>query len=107
MRKILPYAFLNALGTALYVVLVASFMFSLERIFADTPDNANIMAPVAMLMLLVFSVALVGSLIFGRAVIWYSDGKKKEAVYLVVWTLGILFVITIIVILILIGVNGM
>lgn len=107
MRKILKYAFLNSLGTALYVFLVVSLMFSLEKIFANTPDDANIMAPIAILMLLVFSVALVGSLIFGRAVVWYLDGKKKDSVLLAIWTLVVLFLITILVFLILIGVSNL
>ena len=67
------------------------------------PDPKTVIIPIAMLMLLVFSVALVGSLIFGRSIIWYLDGKRKEAVKLIIYTLGILFIITILVFLVLIG----
>jgi hypothetical protein len=46
-----------------------------------------------MLSLLVFSAALVGSLIFGRPILWYLDNKKKEAVLLLAYTLASFFVI--------------
>ncbi|MBI5045747.1 MAG: hypothetical protein HZC14_01935 [Candidatus Niyogibacteria bacterium] len=49
-----------------------------------------------MLSLLVFSAALVGILIFGRPLLWYLDGKKQDAVYLLACTLAIFLAITII-----------
>lgn len=94
MNKTKKYALLDAMGTAFYVVLIGLFFFLMEQKFSGKPDN-GIITPIAMLMLLVFSVALVGTLIFGRPVVWYLDGKKKEALSLLVHTLGILFVILI------------
>lgn len=91
---IIKTAALNALLTAAYIILVALFLSSTSKIFG--PDEPkSLLIPAAMLSLLVFSVALVGSLIFGRPVLWYLDGKKQEAVYLLAYTLGIFFVITI------------
>lgn len=101
MSKITKYAFLNALGTALYVLLVGLFINALDK--TNFEDANTFIAPVAMLMLLVFSVALVGSLIFGRPIVWYIDGKKKEAITLLFATLGIFLMIVILALFLLLG----
>lgn len=93
MKKVFKYAFMNSFGTALYVILVASSVFALQGFFSDVQ---TIFAPIAMLMLLVFSVAFVGTLIFGRPAMWYVDGKKKEALTLLIYTLVTFLIITIV-----------
>lgn len=62
--------------------------------FADEPDT--IFAPIIMLMLFVFSAAITGSLVLGRPILWYIDGKKKEAVHLLFSTLIFFFCIMLI-----------
>lgn len=93
MPKIITRAFIDAVGTAAYIILVVSFMFSLQ-IFALKEDNMII--PIAMLLLFVCSAAITGFLVFGKPIMLYIDGKKREAVLLLSYTLGILFLITII-----------
>lgn len=93
-NTILKFAGLHALGTALYITLVASFMFYASRIFPSKKEDIALI-PIAMLLLLVLSASVTGSLVFGRPVLWYLDGKKKEAVSLLMATLGFLFLITI------------
>jgi len=44
------------------------------------------------LLLLVISVSVMGTVIFARPAMWYLDGKKQEAVRLVLWTVGFLLV---------------
>lgn len=100
--KIIKNAALNALGTAAYIALVATFLSNAEHLFGPDEPKA-VLIPIAMLSLLVFSAALTGFLVFGRPVIWYLDGLKKEAVSLFAWTLGILFGITVIAFLVLLG----
>lgn len=97
----MKYALLDALGTAMYVSLVASFMYFAGQ---NAPKEDGFFVPVAMLMLLVLSVAIVASLIFGRPVMWYIDGKKKDALRLLLHTLGIFAVITFVVLILLVGV---
>ncbi len=89
-------ALFNAVATALYIVLIASFLFYTPKLFGPPgPDNNKTpLIPIMMLSLLVFSAALTGSLIFGRPILWYLDGKKTEAIKLLFLTLGIFFVIT-------------
>ena len=93
MRKIIQRAFIDAIGTTAYIVLVVSFIFSL-RTFSE--ENDIIIIPIAMLLLFVCSAAITGFLVFGKPIMLYIDGKKKEAVYLLGYTIGILFLITLI-----------
>ncbi|MBI4481170.1 MAG: hypothetical protein HY651_14220 [Acidobacteria bacterium] len=92
MNPILKTALLNAAGTAAYVIAVASFLFYAPKIFGR-PDN-SVFIPIAMLLLFVFSAAFTGSLILGRPALWYLDGREKEALSLLFYTLGIFLGIT-------------
>jgi hypothetical protein len=93
MDKIIKRAFIDSFGTVAYIILVVLFIFSLQ-IFASKKDI--IIIPIAMLLLFVCSAAITGFLVFGKPVMLYIDGKKKEAVSLLGYTLGILFLITLI-----------
>lgn len=89
-KDIIKNALLNAGAAALYVVAVASFMFYVPK--SSGPDN--VLMPIVALLLLVFSAALMGVLIFGRPIVWYLDGKKEEAFSLLAYTLVIFLLIT-------------
>lgn len=84
----------HALLVAVYVSLVASIMNHGSTWFGQK-DTA--WTPVAVLMLFVLSAAITGSLVLGRPVLMYLDGKKKEAVQFFGYTIGWLFVLTIVV----------
>lgn len=92
MKPIVKTALFNSLSTAIYVALVGSFFYLAQQ--KDFGDGHTIFIPIFLLMLLVFSVALTGALIFGRPMLWYLEGKKKDALLLLGYTLGIFFVIT-------------
>ena len=94
MGKITKYALLNSLGTSVYVIAIASFLYFLGKNFPG--GNESVFIPIFMLMLFVFSAAFTGILVFGRPIMWYLDGKKKEALSLLFHTLLIFFVVTII-----------
>ena|SRR3989344_3758507 len=90
MKNIIKTAALNAGATILYIILIATFLTNASQIFG--PDEPKtVLVPIVMLSLLVFSVAVTGSLIFGRPILWYLDGKKKEALQLLIYTLGVFF----------------
>ncbi len=91
---ITKYAIINSVSTGAYVVLVGLFFNMGHALFGNKPDT--FMAPIFMLMLLVFSAALCGSLVFGRPILWYLDGKKKEAVELFIATIGMIFILAIV-----------
>jgi len=96
--NILKNAFFNSVGATAYIAAIASFLFyGLKNL---GPDD-TLLVPIMMLMLLVLSVAVMGVLIFGRPLLWYLDGNKKEAVSLLVSTLLIFFLIALVVFLLL------
>ena len=92
MRSILGNAVVNAGLTALYVGLVGNFLFFAGQMQLGRTKTP--LVPVAMLLLLVFSAALVGALIFGRPMLWYLQGRAKEALLLLAATMTVLFVLT-------------
>ncbi|MFH1802258.1 MAG: hypothetical protein ABH864_02280 [archaeon] len=101
MEKVMKCAWLDALGTGVYVVLVASFIYFMGE--NSSVADKSVFIPIAMLMLLVLSVAIVGSLMFGKPVMWYIDGKKKDALKLLFWTLGIFLVFTVLVLVVVVA----
>lgn len=92
-KDILKYAFINSLLTALYIGLVASFVFYVPHYFLLDGKPDTVFAPMIMLMLFVFSAAITSGLVLGRPVLWYLDGKKREAVSLFLSTLLVFFII--------------
>lgn len=94
MKSIIKNALLNAVATALYVAVAASFLFYAPKAFGEAD---GVLVPIAMLLLFVFSAAFTGLVMFGKPVVWYLDGNKKEATSLLVATLGIFFGIMLIV----------
>lgn len=99
MTGIIKRAFIDSVGTFVYIVLVISLIFSLQS-FPEAEDI--IIIPIAMLLLFVCSAAITGFLVFGKPVMLYIDGKKRDAVLLLGYTLGILALITIIMFILLI-----
>ncbi len=88
-NPIIKHALEQALATALYVVVIASSLFYAPTFFGEA-EKKTVLIPIIMLLLLVFSAGLTGSLVFGRSILWYLDGKKKEAVSLLLYTFGFL-----------------
>lgn len=83
-----------AAAAVLYVVLVATVMYNAERLFNDgKPDS--VLAPIGILLLLVVSAATMGMLIFGKPIMLYIDGKKREGAMMAVYTIGQLAAFTI------------
>lgn len=93
MNKIilLKQALINSLGTLAYCGLVAYIMINGEELFGKI---SNIFGIMAFLMLFVLSAAIVGSLVLGKPIIYYLDGKKKESITLLIYTIVILFILT-------------
>jgi len=85
-----PY--INALLAGLYIVFVVLLITYGPAYVRDKPDT--ILAPMAMLSLLVFSVALMSYLFFLQPVQMFLEGQKVEAVELFTKTLAAFAVIT-------------
>ena len=88
----------NALLAAAYIVFIVLLISYGPALVRDKPDT--ILAPMAMLSLLVFSVAFMGYIFFFRPVLMYLNGQKREAVEFFTKTLVTFAVITGIVILV-------
>src|SRR4051812_226629 len=91
-KNIIKRASVNAILAFAYVTVVGLFMSNASTIFGEK-DTA--FTPVAVLMLLVFSAALMSILVFGQPLMWYLDGKKKEALNLLGATMMALLVLLI------------
>ena len=98
-RTIIQYGLFNAVLAAGYIALVATFLSSAEKIFGQ--QEGSPIPIIAFLLTFVFSAAIMGITIFGRSILWYLDGKKKEAIILLFYTLGFLLLIMFVVFLVL------
>jgi membrane-bound inhibitor of C-type lysozyme len=86
--KLILTSLLHAAGVAIYICLVALLMQNVDKIIGKID---NYFSPVAFLLLFVLSAAITGGLTLGRSILWYLDGRKKEAVQLFFYILGWLF----------------
>ena len=77
--KLITRALLHSLGVLIYVLLIAAFLFNGKNIFGK---EDNFLMPTAMLLLLVLSAAVTGSLVLGKPILLYWDNKKTEAIKL-------------------------
>jgi hypothetical protein len=90
-QKLLAYGLLHAIAIFFYVLIVVLIMNNGERLFGRMN---NITGPLALLLLFVLSAAVVGSLVLLKPAMIYLDGKKKEALSLLGYTIGALAVVT-------------
>jgi len=102
-KKLLLLGLGNALGTLIYVSLVAWLMSNGERLFGPEPGPGKPWGFIAFLLLFVLSAIICGLLILGRPAWLYLNNYKKEGAELLVFTVIWLLVITMIVFLLLIG----
>lgn len=84
---------LNAVAAFVYILAVVLVLSSLERLMGEREDG--FLAPVAFLSLFTLSAAVMASLFFGKPAMLYVDGKKKEALTMLCWTIGTFAVIAI------------
>ncbi len=92
-------SFLSAAGTLLYIAGVAWLMFNGKHLIGDKPDN--FLMPMFMLLLLVISATVTGTLVLGKPIQLFLEGQRKEAFILLFSTLAWLFLSALCVLLIL------
>jgi len=94
-KKLIKTSLFLALGEVGYIFLVAMFFRTMEKYFSGQPDPPAPFGMVIMLTLFVVSAAVSGALIFGKPVLMYLEGKKRESIELFAFTLGwlVLFLI--------------
>jgi hypothetical protein len=87
--KIIKDAFIQSSCLLIYVAIVATILNNGEKIFPQMP---SVIGAIIFLMLFVFSAAISFSLVFGRSILAYLDGRKKEGVMLFIYTIVWVFV---------------
>lgn len=92
-QKLILFGFLHAFLVFVYVFGISFVLKNGEKFFGKMQ---NFFGPFLLLLLLVLSAAIVGSLIFAKPVMFYLNNLKKEAIYLFISTLASLFLLTII-----------
>lgn len=92
--KIATQGLVNAALAFGYIAVVATMMYNARWIFGDGEDS--VLAPIGFLLLFVVSAAVMAMLIFGKPVMLYVDGKKREGVMLLGYTVGSLAAIAVI-----------
>ena len=99
-KKLFFYGAAHSLGVLAYVSLVVLFMNNAQNIFGK---GDNLMAGIIMLLIFILSALITGSLVLGQPVLLYLDGKKSEAVKMLLFTIISLFIILTLVILAYLG----
>lgn len=85
--------FLQALGVSTYCSLIGVFMWNSNNVFGKMNST---LGPIFVLMLLSTSVLICASLVLYKPYRLFVDGKKKEALGVVVSTASWLFVFSMI-----------
>jgi len=92
--KLFSISIFDSLGVLVYVSLVVTFMTNAQKLFG--PQN-NSLTAIMILLLFVLSALITGSLVLGRPALYYLEGQKQEAIKLLLYTMGDLFLLFVIV----------
>ena len=79
-------------------MLVATFIHYANSLLGPVD---TVITGIAALLLFTMSALIVGGLLVGKPIFLYIDGKKKEALTLLGWTLGVFFIVMVIMLVIL------
>lgn len=92
--KIVLFSLLHALGVVVYIVGIRYAIELSSNLFTGSAEFSGF---ILVLLLLVFSVAVMAVLVFGRPVYLFLNGMKSEAIKFLLYTLGWMFVLLVIV----------
>lgn len=92
-KNLILRGFLSAAGAVLYIFGIATIFFN-ETLFSNGP---LFLGPVLVLMLLVFSVAVMGVLFFLGPIWLYLENRKTDALKLLAWIFGWFFLFAVLV----------
>jgi len=93
MNKEIKLGFFQALGVSLYCGLIGTFMQNGSRLFGE---KDNFMTPIFALTMFSVSVLICALIVFKKPYELFFDGKKKEAINVVIYTAFSLFIILLI-----------
>lgn len=120
-NKLVSTSLVNAILATIYVTLISYLMQNGEKLFGKMD---NLIGPISFLLLFVLSAAIMVVLVFGKPVMMYLDNnastllpreyslehtrdksgqvstRRKEAVFLLLYTIGWIFLFTLIALLV-------
>ncbi len=90
-KKFIISGLISSLGVFIYIIAVVSLLSNAQKIFGS---GQTFWTPVVMLLLLVLSATITGSLVLGKPIMLYLENQKTDAVKLFAYTICFLFVFT-------------
>ena len=99
-KKLFFYGVMHSLGVLAYVSLVVLFMSNAQNIFGK---GDNFMTGIIILLVFILSALITGSLVLGKPILFYLDGKKEAGVRMLFYTIISLAIILALVILAYLG----
>lgn len=99
MKTIYSRSLIHSIILVLYISVVSTIMSNGDKLFGEMQ---GFLAPVAFLLLFTLSALITGALILGKPLMLYLDGKKKEAIFMLLSSIGWLAAFTVIAMLVLI-----
>ena len=85
MKSTITKGLLHSIATVFYILVVATIMTNADSLFGQMN---GFLGPVVVLSLFTLSALVVGTLVLGKPLMLYLDGKKKEAVSLLLATIS-------------------
>jgi len=92
--KLLYLSLLSASGVLVYIFTVAWFMNNAQDLIGKIEGSVP---AVLFLLLFVFSALITGLLVLGKPILLYLEGKKNNAVKLLFYTAGWMFLMFVVV----------
>jgi hypothetical protein len=89
-KKEIKLGLIQAIGVTIYCGLVGSVMQNVDKFFGK---EDTFMTPILVLTMFCVSVLVCALIVFKKPYELFFDGKKKEAINVVVYTAASLFVI--------------
>ena len=90
MKNIITRALINTLGLLAYIILVMNILNNGEKIFGNMPKPIG---GITFLLIFVFSALVSSLLILGKPAMLFFDGRKKEGIRMLFYTMGWMLVI--------------
>ena len=90
---------INAISASAYIILGVTVMSFVTQPLKNKPDT--FFAPIVFLSLLTLSVAVMAFLFFYQPIMFFIEGKKKEALNLFIKTVGTFAAFTVVLLILL------
>lgn len=91
--KLIKNSVFSSLGVVAYITLIAFILNNGSRLFGQLNGWTG---PIAMLLMIVVSAAIVGTILFARPFMMFFNNQKRESVWMVMGSISCLILETVI-----------